>query len=307
MFLKARPFFLYTETSLHVGSGSELGVVDLPIQREKHTEFPKIESSSLKGAIREAFEERFRNSEEGKKKISLVFGPENGDEHAGALGFIDARILLFPVRSLKGIFAWITCPAVLNRLVSDFGLCNVKELPPIPSSDKKIPTKCNLVTKGDKVVLEEYTFIVKADAECDQLAEWLSSNVLPPSSNSYWIEKLKKDLVILPDDDFRDFVLMSTEVNARIKIDNDIGTVAEGALFYEEYLPSETVLYSIALASPLFVEDSKKGDLKGDTPHEEANNVMKFFSDNLPQIIQVGGNATIGKGIVRTTIFNRGV
>ena len=56
MYKKAIPFFLICETPLHAGSGSDLGVIDLPIQRERHTTFPKIESSSLKGSLREAFE-----------------------------------------------------------------------------------------------------------------------------------------------------------------------------------------------------------------------------------------------------------
>ncbi len=52
MYSIIRPFLLHAVTSVHAGSGSEIGLVDLPIQREKHTGFPKIESSSLKGALR---------------------------------------------------------------------------------------------------------------------------------------------------------------------------------------------------------------------------------------------------------------
>ncbi len=57
MFKKALPFFIYVITPLHAGTGQELGIVDLPIQRERHTGFPKIEASGLKGSIREVFEE----------------------------------------------------------------------------------------------------------------------------------------------------------------------------------------------------------------------------------------------------------
>ena len=56
MYKKTQPLFLFCETPLHAGSGNDLSIVDLPIQREKHTGFPKIESSSLKGSLREAFE-----------------------------------------------------------------------------------------------------------------------------------------------------------------------------------------------------------------------------------------------------------
>jgi len=46
--------FLYCEENLHVGAGSSTGTIDLPIQREGHTGFPKIEGSSLRGGIRES-------------------------------------------------------------------------------------------------------------------------------------------------------------------------------------------------------------------------------------------------------------
>jgi CRISPR-associated protein Cmr4 len=56
MYKKAKTFFMVLETPLHAGSGADLGIVDLPIQRERHTGIPKIEASGLKGCIREAFE-----------------------------------------------------------------------------------------------------------------------------------------------------------------------------------------------------------------------------------------------------------
>lgn len=303
MFRKAKPFFLYVETSLHAGSGSDLGIVDLPIQREKHTDFPKIESSSLKGSIREVFEEILK-TEEDKVAIKLVFGPENGDEHAGALGFTDARILLFPVRSMRGVFAWITCPAILNRFYSDFSLCEING-PSIPDGYNKVTNSSDLIVREDKIVLEEYTFTVTKDEKCAQLAKWLSENVF--KEENYWKKKMAKDIVILSDDDFRDFVELSTEVIARTKINNETGTVETGALFYEEYLPPETVLYSLALASPIFVADEgKKGNFKSNGDQEkEAEAIIKFFENNLPSIIQIGGNATIGKGIVRAKVYGK--
>ena len=112
MFKSAKPMFLIVETSLHAGSGSDLGIVDLPIQREKHTDYPKIEASGIKGGIREVFSTQPNlaqlkkdwkitsvDDENYKKAINLAFGPDSADQnnlHAGALGFTDARLLLFP-------------------------------------------------------------------------------------------------------------------------------------------------------------------------------------------------------------------
>ena len=103
---------------------------------------------------------------------------------------------------------------------------------------------------------------------------------------------------------FRDFVTLSTEVIARIKINQKTGIVQDGALWYEEYLPSDSILYSLALTTPIFEDINKKGifNLKFQNK-EESERVMKFFEDGLPDVIQLGGNATIGKGIVRTKVY----
>jgi len=88
---------IIAETPVHAGSGSELGMVDLPIQRECYTGFPKIEASGLKGCLREAFDSILGN---GRTEVEIIFGPEAGEHHAGAMSITDARILLFPVKSL---------------------------------------------------------------------------------------------------------------------------------------------------------------------------------------------------------------
>ena len=306
MFKQAKPLFLIVETPLHAGSGNDLGIVDLPIQREKHTDYPKIEASGLKGSIREIFDTQGNKSE-----IDLVFGPEQGDLHAGALGFTDARLLLFPVKSVKGVFAYVTCPAVLERFKYDLSICqpNIVFVDDLPGSDT-VTTGSGLIVKDSKIVLEEYTFAVSESQECDAVAEWIAKHVLPADQGyKYWRNKVKRDLVVLSDDDFRDFVTLSTEVIARTKIDSKTGTVATGALWYEEYLPTDSILYSLALTTPIFKEnDNDKGAFQLTAQEkqnkcDESEKVMDFFVNGLPGVIQIGGNATVGKGIVRTNVY----
>ncbi len=327
MFKSAKPMFLIVETSLHAGSGSDLGIVDLPIQREKHTDYPKIEASGIKGGIREVFStqpnlealERGWNitsveDKDYKKAINLAFGPDGADQsnlYAGALGFTDARLLLFPVKSVSGVFGWITCAAVLERFKHDLSICQPRiafngSLP----GKNQVPPNCDLIISDSKIVLEEYTFKVNGTEDCKKLANWIAENVLPSDEvYNYWREKLRKSFVVLSDDDFRDFVTLSTEVIARTKIDSETGTVATGALWYEEYLPPDSILYSLALTSPIFQEnDADKGifmltDQEKKETRDESEKVMEFFKDGLPAVIQLGGNATIGKGIVRTKVY----
>ena len=279
----AKPFFIKVITPLHAGSGQDLGIVDLPIQRERHTGFPKIEASGLKGSIREIFEE---NNSIDKKIISILFGPEEGDAHASALGFTDARILLFPVKSAKGVFAWITCPRVLERFKQDMELTGESMNYKIPkvNDGECLVTENSTLLINDAVILEEYAF-KKTGKVDNKLVNQITQNTKINSSQ----------FLILSDNDFTDFVNLSTEVITRTRINNETGTVQPGALFTEEYLPSETVIYSLALASPIFNQSKGIFDKK-DKPEEEQ--VLEFWSKNMPHVMQIGGNATIGKGLV---------
>jgi CRISPR-associated protein Cmr4 len=340
MYKDRRPLFLICETPLHAGSGGDLGIVDLPIQRERHTSFPKIESSSLKGALREAIESRAVKQIPDKsealknlKDINKIFGydenplrkdldedlkaafkseTKNQTSFAGAIGFTDARLLLFPVKSMKGVFAWITCPKVLLQFESDMKIAlgdDAFEMNGIKG--KLLPNEVyalsedNKVTLKDKnlLILEEYAFKVKSTLDSEDkrlsvshndsetpLGEWLSEHLFHEENSSYWKDKIKTDIVILPDDDFKDFVNLSTEVITRTKINNHTGTVEQGALFTEEYLPTESVMYNLVLAHDEFTER--------DTPLT-SEKVLDFFNKHLPDVVQIGGNATIGKGIVR--------
>ncbi len=49
---------LHALTALHPGAGGALGTVDLPVQRERHTHWPNIAGSALKGILRDACREQ---------------------------------------------------------------------------------------------------------------------------------------------------------------------------------------------------------------------------------------------------------
>ena len=309
MFKKALPFFIHVITPLHAGTGQELGIVDLPIQRERHTGFPKIEASGLKGSIREVFKENNKKVKVGNKEVSindkitidLIFGPEAEVSHAGALGFTDARILLFPVKSMKDVFAYITCPQVLKRFKEEMTIAgkeikineqkiNIDAIP-----ENSYPENDPEILVSNKVILEEYTFEVEPNKDLKLFADWLVQKT--------GIEEIPQKIIVLSDDDFKDFVHLSTEVITRIKIDNATGTVQTGALFTEEFLPAETLLYSLALASPIFKEKPEEKGIFNQDGKDETELVLAFFKAGRPEVMQIGGDATIGKGIVRIKLW----
>lgn len=330
MYQKIKTLFLTCETPLHAGSGDSLGIVDLPIQRERHTSFPKIEASSLKGAIREAFEQHEggdKGADAGRKNdvIHDVFGPDEGpnkndvdkiirpDAHAGAIGLSDVRLLLFPIKSMKGIYAYATCPRILQKLQLDMKTAdvNIPSLTNLNDQQKaKVTNTSALIVREDRVILEEYTFTTKKDEDITKLAEWLADNIIPNGEEyTYWRDKIKDSLIVLPDNEFKDFVNLSTEVITRTKINNETGTVESGALFTEEYLPQESILYTLVMASPLFIEKDADGKNKRNCPPEIKNGtseeVMGYIEKTFSQIpvFQLGGNATLGKGLLRTRLL----
>ena len=48
-----RILYVFTRTPLHVGAGASVGAIDQPVQRERHTGFPIIPGSSIKGVLRD--------------------------------------------------------------------------------------------------------------------------------------------------------------------------------------------------------------------------------------------------------------
>jgi CRISPR-associated protein Cmr4 len=313
MFKKSKMMFMHCDSPLHAGVGSDLGIVDLPIQRERHTNFPKVEGSSLKGAIREAFEDKLQGqSFMEKQMIHRLFGYDDAEKEsqvnvafkndqgqfAGALAFTDARLLLFPVKSMKGIFAWITCPAVIQKLVADCKIANAEANFEIPGPNQRT-MKSAVNIDETHVILEESTITAVKNENVDKLALWLANHIIKDESRAYWKNKIQNSLVVVSDDEFRDFVTMSTEVITRTKIDNTTGTVAKSQLFTEEFLPSDSILYSLVMISPLY--SPEKGDWRELTADIQVAKAEEFLK-KMPEVIQLGGDATIGKGLVRVVL-----
>ena len=335
MYQKTSTLFLYAMSPLHAGAGEGLTGIDLPIQREGQTKYPKIEASGIKGALKESFKLNDKEIKIAGEKmivneskngayshISLVFGPEVGDENASAIGFSDGRLLLFPVASLKGTFAWVTCPMVLNQLLMDLNRMKpsanyawegMNLLCPKLNSGIAWVDKSNTNLKlGSNIFLNEFpmdcldsetnqlhlTFQEGEDSKKMTLGTWLKEQKV--IDNEYFLNKLTQDIAIISDDDFRDFVEMKTEVITRIRIDSATGIVEDGALFTEEYLPAQSLLYNLVSFAPVFLPTNKKQGMKIQT----AEDVESFFKQGNRKYWQIGGNATLGKGMMHLQIID---
>jgi CRISPR-associated protein Cmr4 len=282
---------LYTRTPLHVGCGTSVDVIDLPITRERITNFPVIPSSGLKGVLRDAGRHATKIDETSKlsipvldtTKLRLLFGEDrklNSDAtkgdlieaHAGCVQIIEAKLLAFPVRSLKGCFAWLTCPSALHRFQRDTGRSFTI---PVVSAGQSIAG--SEITDGHHVFLEEYslksvggdlTFIVQAmKSLCD---------------DPLWLDKLDVRLALISDEDFQHFVTTCTEVVQRIVINP--ATRTNTNLFSQENVPCETLFYSVLTLLP--TRQVQAADLSTD---------LTALLTASP-VLQIGGDETTGHG-----------
>ncbi|MHA1265533.1 MAG: type III-B CRISPR module RAMP protein Cmr4 [Candidatus Helarchaeota archaeon] len=302
MFEKSLVAYIYAETPVHPGSGTAIsGIIDLPIQRERYTEFPMIQGSSLKGVLRNsACLVKLAGEEQCKKckdkdvekcdRCQQIFGKK---DHVGGISVTDARILAFPVRTLKGVFGWVTCPIVLDRYKRDLKIAGIEVNWGIPKPEKDEEA---IVQKNSNLKAENYIYIeeLQLEAKEDKNQEITNEIVkgLPNSGYEYIKEKLNKDMIIVSDTIFRDIVSLTTEVVARIKIKPETGTVQRGGLWYEEYLPTDTLMYSLILIP------NRLNYLK---PEDVETEIKKYSGKPL----QMGGDETIGKGFVRIKLFGK--
>lgn len=285
--------FVHALSSLHAGTGQGVGVIDLPIAREKATGIPYLPGSSLKGTLRDLCTHPRRDD---------VFGPStaNAGDYAGSAQFSDQRLLLLPIRSLKGTFAWVTSPYLLQRLIRDAKSANGNAAcPDLPTSltGKKFAvarTGCALLYQKKRkdgngtiptVILEDLDLDDQSTFDADKWAEWIGERAFSDK------DILKARLCIVPDDVLNFLLNTATEITARIRLDEKLKTVARGALWYEEALPTETILSGLLVATEV---KAKKEDV-----FAVVNDVLSKHNT-----VQLGGKATVGRGVCKVVLHD---
>ena len=292
--------FFEAITPVHMGAGSSLSHIDLPIQRNQVTGLPIFQSSGVKGALR-AWTRETCQGDSDKEKLIQIFGPEPGgddnqDDRAGLLGITDAELLLFPVASEPGVFSFVTCPMILNEfirkinaagLILNAGQDAFEDLPEIQENKALISSRFN--QQKSRLWLLDLPFETDRTyvSKLDKLASLFSDLFFSPDDPMR--TKISKNIILIDDDVFSDLTAQATEVRNRIKIDYETGTVQQGALWTEELLPIHSIMYSLSFFN------SRNNGL---TPDE----IYDFFSTlNLHVCVnQMGGDQTLGHGLVKT-------
>jgi CRISPR-associated protein Cmr4 len=292
-----RLLLVHAVSPVHVGTGSGIGYIDLPLARESVTNWPYIPGSAIKGVLSDHYGAADPALRRANPSLRAAFGVADDGQatgnNSGALVFSDANILLMPIRSIYGTFAWATCELALCRFGRDLEACG-RVVPPLtfsqtmasrpqnPRSALLPPTPPNAGT----VYLADADIVTELSGPALTWANTIADLLFTPASP--WRSLFLSRFIVLPDDMFNFFSEKGTEVTTRVRIDPATSTVAPGALWTEESLPAESILAGIAWCDQVYHESSAI------TPGQLLDSYCAGEKS-----LQVGGKATVGKGRVR--------
>lgn len=302
--------FLYCVSPVHMGAGTAVGLIDNPIQRERHTEWPLFAGSGLKGAARHRVWAELPEDERSRKEslLNRLFGPSAGaaELHAGAVGFGDAQLVAFPVRCTRRAYVYATSPTVLartRRLLDALDIACPWQVPTVAEDRCLVVSQDGPVSSGERLHLEAFEYEADGAADLGAIGTWLAAHALPQDeAHAYFRGKLAADLVVLPDEDFTHFVTNATVVEPHVRINDETGSADEGGLFYTENLPPESLL-----VAPLMASRERRKAVNGEQ-FLDAAEVLKMVvqgGSGMPgldgRLLQVGGDATTGRGQIIVT------
>jgi CRISPR-associated protein Cmr4 len=313
-------FCLRTISPTHCGVGQGLNDIDLPTARHSVSGHPVIPATSIKGVLKDEYLVNGigpqAGSDDWKDKALALFGGEQDEDmsntFASALSLGDACLLALPVRSFYGTFACLASPYTLGLFKSLLQRSGAgADLPSLPIASftgsgiyKALLTKDSLLVQpggspdeGGQVpiLLEEMDLLAEENnPSANAWAEKISSYFFPRDTEAQDIFSRR---FAIADDNALDFCCSTgLPVNARIAIDDSTGTVKEGALWYEETIPPETLF-----TGALTVDRSYKKDCSFD-----AAALNDFLIAPGTIYCQIGGKATTGKGFMAIDIQKTG-
>lgn len=275
-------YHLFSHTILHCGAGQSVGIVDQPIARERASYLPIVPGSTVRGVLKA----HVSDTESVVETPALqglsesLFGTSTSNGRAGALSITDAHLLLLPVRTVYGILAYATCPFILQRYKQD------RELDfslPMPSEEQALCPNDNPNYEDHVMVLEDLDLDAQTSDDVELWAKDIAQCIYPDNEESR--ESMRKRIVVLPDTVFSFLAETATEIRTRIRINEATGVVDNGALWSEESLPAESILWGA------YSVDHNRC-------HEQYVHELGHILKEKP-LLQMGGNMGTGSGLVQ--------
>ncbi len=270
-------YLLRCITNLHVGSGeTNYGVIDKLIERDATSGFPCINSTGLKGAIKQKFEgcsgdvmrKVFGSDTAKNRKIEKTKGNKEDDTQQGDCQFLSARLLALPVRSDMVPFFLATSPS----LICDF----LQHWQDLIGNDHK----------ASKELVKAYNLVLKAtkypNADLGQTGESVKEIITDNDFSSYLqalLGNTPHPIVILPDELM---IELADDLNLPVIARNSLEDGQSNNLWYEQVLPRESLMYF-----PII------WDIDRSTEFNLTNGTL-----------QVGGNASVGYGFTKISTLS---
>ena len=276
--MKIELYKIQTLSNLHVGSGDiNFDVIDNQVQRDAITNLPNINSSSIKGAFREAFSVKGKES---TNMVKYIFGGSNDENsHAtGAYSFFEAQLLTRPVRSSVKSYFNASSPAVIKNLLDTLENFDIDFDESVKSELEKL-SKLK-PQKNRPMIFENIPNAILEDGEA--ISDSFDTSKLE--------EFLGSDLALFDDGDFKDLAL---PVLAR----NYLVDGVSKNLWYEEVVPKKSQFFFCIGKATNIDDKDKKQKIDG-----FENRFKKKASK-----IQFGANKSIGYGYCKVTKVSKWV
>ena len=268
--MKSIIYILEPITNLHVGNGDiNYNIIDNEVEKDPLTNYPMINPSGIKGAFRQFIQD---NSKINKQDEIDIFGSEpieqNKDEKKkpGKLKFYSGECLGVTMRNEVGKMPY-SLVTTKKMLERFIEMCEVMKIKYNLDVDKLDENKSYKAANGN-ITVEEIK--IDDNLKDDEIKKLFKQIALDTANN----------LVIMSHDKIKD---ISLPVVARNVLDNGISE----NIWYEEYVPHHSLFFVCVSC--------------------EEDEVLKIFNEAVNnKIVQFGGNASIGYGLTKVTVFKEG-
>lgn len=281
--MKTKMYVITTMSNLHVGSGEyNMGVIDNLVQRDVLNNYPNINSSSLKGALREYFESGVPAevlTSDRKAFVKEVFGSSPKDKKEemlqGKFRFFEANLLSYPVRSDITPYMRAITPSVIKELLQKIEAFNIE-------IDENISEALQALSKVDVPVGSPYVFkkeLNEAIVE-DFYLKAVSSDDIGKNHLSTLNQLFGQRFILMNSEDFTN---LCDNNHLPVISRNYLENGESKNLWYEEVVPRFSQFYFVVMLDENKEEEFEKALAAG--------------------LVQFGGNSTIGYGYSKVQLL----
>jgi len=259
-------FKIVCKTHLHAGSGdSNYGVIDKLVQRDPSNTLPCIYASSLKGAMREYWE----------NKPGMQGDPNQifGNESKGAVIFHQATLISIPARSNLFPFFNVTAPVAMDAIIDQNQFLDTKLDVSGLTALKSLKVEGKIVVfniNPANLLIEDFT----GDANAST-SDIVNNTAFTITDN---LKAWFGERIALVDD--KTFLELCSDYNLPVIARNHLENGQSNNLWYEQIIPRESRFF-FAITT---------------TPGKDADAKAFYETLDKEQLVQIGANATIGYG-----------